>query len=102
MLCSNCNKPIARSRAQNDYWWVCMTILANEIGYTKEQISILIKNHFKWYTEFVNKKTGEVLKEYQSSANWNKKEFSENTEHLLRFAWEHGIQIQTPEEFFNN
>lgn len=102
LLCDNCGKKITRSNAQNRYWWKCMSILANELGYTPDQMSLLVKDYFKWYEEFVNKRTGEVFKVYQSSADWNKQKFSENTEHLLRFGDEQGIHLLTPEEYFNN
>lgn len=78
-----------------------MTIIGNELGYTPAQMSLLIKDHFNWFEEFPNRKTGEVHKIYESSADWSKKRFAINTELVLRFAAEYNIKLLTPEEFFN-
>jgi len=103
MICQTCKQEIKtnRSQQQNKYWWVCMTVIGDELGYLPEEVSILIKDKFHWYEEVVNKKTGEVLKDYQSSAKWDKELFSARTETLIQFASELGILIQTPEEFYN-
>ncbi len=103
MNCPTCKQEIKdrRSLNQNSYWWVCMTIIGNELGYTPQEISVLIKDNFHWYSQVVNKKTGEILKDYESSSSWSKHQFAINTELLIQFAGEHGIRIQTPEEFFS-
>lgn len=101
-ICPQCKQVIKTSRTvkQNSYWWVCMTIMGNELGYTPEEMSIVIKDHFKWYHEVINQKTGEVLKDYESSADWTKEVFAMRTNTLIRFASEHDIYIESPEEFF--
>lgn len=100
--CPQCKQIIKSSRTirQNSFWWLCMTIIGNELGYTPEEMSLLIKDHFKWYSEVVNKKTGGVIKNYESSADWSKEVFTGRTETLIQFAAEHDIYIQTPKEFW--
>lgn len=101
-ICPVCNNKIEpRSLNQNNYWWLCMSIIGKEVGYTAEQMSLLIKEQFNWYEEFPNRKTGEVHKIYESSAKWSKKQFAINTELVLQFASDYNIKLLTPEEFFN-
>jgi len=90
-----------RTLQQNKYFHKCCTLLGEEFGYTTEEMKVLLKEEFGMYDEVVNKKTGEVLKNWKSTAQLTKKEFSELTENLIRFAGEHGVRILTPEEFFN-
>ena len=92
--------PESRTVRQNKYYWVCIGLLAEHLGYTKEEMSILFKDHIKLYEEFANRETGEVMKCYKSTTNLNKKEFSELTESLLQFAAEQGVVIQTPSEYY--
>jgi hypothetical protein len=103
MICPQCHQEIDESRttAQNNYWWKCMTIIGDELGYRPYEISTLLKDEFGWFDLVVNKKTGAGLKAYESSANWSKKQFSINTEILIQWANEHGIRVETPEEFYN-
>ena len=61
-----------------------------------------MKKEFGFNKEITNKKTGEVLIEYLSTANLSKKEFSDFTEKVLMFAGSHGLNIQTPQEYFES
>lgn len=89
-----------RTLQQNKYFHKCCSILGNEIGYTVEEMKVILKKEFGMYDEVHDKKTGEVLINWKSTADLTKKDFAELTENLLRFAAEQGVVIQTPEEFF--
>lgn len=103
-FCETCKQPIKTSRTikQNAYYWLCMTIIGNALGYTPEEASETIKLHHKWYKEVVNKLTGEVVVSLESSADWTKEVFAMRTDTLIRFASERDIYIESPEEFFSN
>ncbi len=77
-----------------------MEIIGDELGYERTEMSIVVKKHFNWYT--IVEVDGEKEKDWESSASWSKKQFSANTELLIRFAYEQGIRLLTPEEFFNS
>lgn len=77
-----------------------MSILGKEFGYKEKQMSILVKDELKLYEEFANKKTGEIHRIYESSSDWNKSEFADNTDSLIQFASELGVRIMTPEEYY--
>ena len=90
-----------RSGKQNRYWWLCMEIMGKEIGYKKKAMSTEIKKHFHWYETHTNKKTGEVEKDFESSRDWSKKEFSDNIDQLILLAADYGITLPDPKEYFN-
>lgn len=90
-----------RSLAQNNYWWACMTELGKHIGYNNEQMSAIVKDHLGWYEDFFDKLNNKTTRLYQSSADWTKKEFAENTEHLRQFGDEQGCYLPTPDEYLN-
>lgn len=98
MNCKTCGQEIKASRTaqQNRYYWKCISLIAEHLGYTPEEMSVVIKDHFNWYETIGN--TG--LKNYESSAKWSKDVFAQRTETIIQFAAECGVVIQTPEEFF--
>jgi hypothetical protein len=76
-----------RSDKQNRLWWLYMTILSNEIGYTKEEIHEICK--FKFLKrEKVDETTGEVLEYLGSTAKLNKSDFADMTSDLIQWAAE--------------
>ncbi len=70
-----------RSDAQNKYWWSCITILANELGYTKDEMHEIAKCKL-CKKSMVHQETGEVLEYLASTTSFNKMEFAEITEQL--------------------
>jgi len=101
-ICPQCKQVIKTSRTdkQNRYWWVCMTVIGDELGNTPEEQSKIIKLHFEWY-QLSATKDGKEIYEFESSADWSKEVFTARTETLIQFAAELGIYIQTPQEFMN-
>ena len=64
-------KPVgARSGNQNNYYWNIINILSEELGYTKQEMHLTIKNHFN----------------IESTKSLERKEFSSFIEELIRFS----------------
>lgn len=87
-----------RSLEQNRWMWACTTIMANELGYTKDEMHGIL--NYKFLTvEKVDENTGEVFKYVKSSANLTTTEFSELMESMIRWAAEtFEIVLPYPEE----
>lgn len=86
-----------RSDNQNRYWWACMTILANDMGYRKDEMHEICKFMFL-KAEKVNEATGEVFEYLRSSTELNKMEFADMTSNLIQWAAEHGTVLPLPNE----
>ena len=76
-----------RSQQQNRYWWAIVTILSNEIGYTKEELHDILKFKFLKKSKVVEG-TGEILEYLGSTAKLNKSEFADLTTDLIRWSAE--------------
>lgn len=101
MICEICkNKVDKRTLRQNRYFYAVLNIIGNHLGYSTNEIKCLLKVEFGMYDEVVNKKTGEILLDYHSTANMTKKEFSDLTEKIVIFANKIGIKVLTPEEYY--
>ena len=91
-------KKSKRSIEQNSLWWVYMTILSGEIGYSKEEIHEICKFKFL-QREKVDEKTGEVFKYCGSTAKLNKSEFADLISELQQWSAEtFSIVLPSPEE----
>lgn len=76
-----------RSSRQNRLWWLYMTILSKEIGYTKDEMHEICK--FKFLKrEKIDEKTGEVFEYIGKSSKLTKSEFADMTTDLIRWASE--------------
>lgn len=74
-----------RSLQQNKYWWACVTILSNELGYTKEEMHEILK--FKFLKrEKVLEITGEVFEYIESTTKLSKSEFADISSEMIRWA----------------
>ena len=86
-----------RSIQQNRYWWLAMTILGNELGYSKEETHELMK--FKFLkSERVIEKTGEILEYIESTTTLGKSDFADMVTDMVRWAASMGIVIPLPGE----
>jgi hypothetical protein len=100
-ICKICQAELNdRTSQQNRYLHKCFLVIGNETGYSMRDIKALMKYEFGYYTEVINKKTGETLIDFDSTADLNKKQFAEFTEKVLHFANKHNIKLETPEEYF--
>lgn len=87
-----------RSSRQNRLWWLYMTILSKEVGYTKDEMHEICK--FKFLKrEKVDEKTGEVFEYIGKSSKLTKSEFADMTTDLIRWASEtFNIVLPLPDE----
>lgn len=76
-----------RSHQQNKLWWVYMTILSNEIGYTKDEIHEICKMKFLKKSKVIEK-TGEIMEYLGSTAELNKTDFADMVSELIRWSAE--------------
>ena len=102
LLCAKCQSEfkVKRSLQQNKYLHKIFSLMADHTGYSLSEIKTLMKHEFGFYEEVTNKKTGEVLINYLSTADLSKKEFADFTEKVVMFANKHGLNILSPEEFY--
>ena len=91
-------KRSSRSAEQNRLWWVYMTILSKELGYTKVEIHEICK--FKFLKkEIVDEKTGEVFQLLGSTAKLSKSEFSDLVAELQQWSAEtFNVDLPSPGE----
>ena len=103
LLCEVCRKEITKNKrtlSQNRYLHKIIGIMADEIGYPHSDLKQLLKDKFGIYHESVNKKTGEVFRVYHSTANLSRKDFADFTEKIIILGNSYGINLMTPEEYF--
>lgn len=89
-----------RSIKQNRLWWLYIKIIADEIGYDKNELHEMAK--FKFLKkEAVIESTGEVMPYIGSTAKLNKSDFAELVNNLQRWSAEtFGIVLPDPQEQF--
>jgi hypothetical protein len=76
-----------RSTQQNRWWWSCITILSNHLGYSKDQMHEICKYKFL-KRELVDEKTGEVFEYLKSTTDLTTTEFSVLIESLIQWSAE--------------
>ena len=87
-----------RSDRQNRLWWLYMTILSKDLGYTKDEMHEICKMKFL-KLERVDEKTGLVLPYLGSTAALNKSDFGELVDSLLQWSSEtFNIVLPLPDE----
>lgn len=74
-----------RSMQQNRYWWLAVTILANELGYDKNEMHEICKMKFL-KLEKVCKITGEIFEYVGSTTKLSKSEFADMVNDFVRWA----------------
>lgn len=72
-----------RSNQQNRLWWVWMSILGNELGYTTEEMNETLKYKFLLYEETIEGDTHQIIK---STSTLTKKEFNQLTNDVYYWA----------------
>mgnify|MGYP006316798197 FL=1 len=68
-------------------FWVYVTIIANELGYEKEQMKEIISYKFL-KRERVDERTGEIFEYIESTTKLNKTDFADMVNSLIRWAAE--------------
>lgn len=91
-----------RSLPQNNLYWVWLTILGDEIGYTKDELHDIFGVKYRSEKRYIaNKETGEAIEVtyIRSTTTFNKMEMSEYMMKIEKNASELGIILPTPEMF---
>lgn len=86
-----------RSLQQNRLWWLYVTIIAESLGYEKEECHCILKYKFL-KREKVVEKTGEVIPYLESTTRLTRSEFSEVVESVIRWAAEMDIILPEPNQ----
>lgn len=86
-----------RSSNQNRYFHSCISILAQEFGYTAEEMKDIIKYKFL-LREKVDEKTGEVFKYIGETHKLSKEDFFELQQRMIQFSAEYGVILPLPGE----
>jgi hypothetical protein len=76
-----------RSHQQNRLWWLYMTMLSVDTGYTKDEMHEICKFKFLKRSKVVEK-TGEILEYLESTTKLNKSEFADMVSELIRWSAE--------------
>lgn len=76
-----------RSTQQNRYYWMLVTIIANELGYSREEMHSIIGYKFL-KREKVDEKTGEVFEYIESTTKLSTTEFIVFTDSLIQWSAE--------------
>jgi hypothetical protein len=76
-----------RSVQQNRLWWLYMNIISHELGYTKDECHEIFKYKLL-KRERVDERTGEVFEYLGSTTKFNKTEFAELVNELIRYCAE--------------
>lgn len=74
-----------RTPRQNKYYHVLVTIMADELGYSHDEMHEIIKSEFLTM-EYVNEKTGTILKRVKSTKELNKAEMMDLIDKIKRWA----------------
>lgn len=90
-------KRMVRSIQQNRLWWLYVTIIAESLGYEKDEMHDVLK--FKFLKrERVIEKTGEIIPYLESTTRLSRSEFSEVVESVIRWAAEMNIILPEPNQ----
>ena len=87
-----------RSVSQNRLYWRYIDILAKEVGYSKDEMSLLLRNKFLQKAELVTKE-GEVISQIPSTTELNVLEFVDYLWEIDMFAAEFGITLPRTGDF---
>ena len=86
-----------RSNRQNRYFHAICAILGNDLGYTVDEMKIVIKRNLEW---MIYQKNGVTF--LRSSADLDTKEFTDLIDFTRSIGEENGCYLPTPDEFYGN
>tara|TARA_Y100000593_G_scaffold28003_1_gene55894 strand:- start:8447 stop:8674 length:228 start_codon:yes stop_codon:yes gene_type:complete len=72
--------PKTRSPKQNNYYWMIIKAVANEVGYTYDELHEIVKVKFK----------------IESTKNLEQDEFSDFLDRLIRYFAQLGFPVEDP------
>lgn len=91
---------LTRSQRQNKLYWMWMTLIADEIGHTKEEMSEILQQAILGETSFVSKLDGENITKQKRAKQLSTSEFSNFLEQIEYWAGEYGIRLPKPEDLY--
>jgi hypothetical protein len=91
---------LTRSQRQNKLFWMWMTIIADEVGHTKEEISEILQQAILGETSFVSKLNGESITKQKRAKQLTTAEFSNFLEKIEYWAGEYGMRLPKPEDLY--
>lgn len=81
-------KSKSRSGQQNRYYWACVSIVANELGYSREEMHSIIG--FKFLKrEKVDENSGEVFEYIESTTKLSTTDFVVFMDEFIKWSAEH-------------
>lgn len=90
---------LTRSQKQNSLYWEWITVIGNELGYTKDETHMLLRDKFLGYNELTTKK-GEAIRELRSTTKLKVGEMKDYLEQIDKFVAEWGIMLPRPEDLY--
>lgn len=90
-------KRMVRSIQQNRLWWLYVTIIAESLGYEKDEMHDILKFKFLKRERLIEK-TGEIIPYLESTTRLSRSEFSEVVESVIRWAAEMDIVLPEPNQ----
>jgi hypothetical protein len=88
-----------RSTKQNRLYWEWVSVIGNELGYTKDETHMLLRDKFLGYNE-VTPKSGEIIRELRSTTKLKLGEFKDYLEQIDMFVAQYGIILPRPEDLY--
>lgn len=85
-----------RTISQNKFYWKLIEIIAREIGYEVQEMHEVFK--YKFLKKTFEDANGNLVKGFASSADLDKKDFSDYIEKIKRYV-EQDLKINLPESF---
>jgi len=89
----------SRSTKQNRLYWEWVTVIGSELGYTKDETHMLLRDKFIGYNEITTKK-GDHIRELRSTTKLKVGEFKDYLEQVDIFVSEYGIILPRPEDLY--
>ena len=90
----------SRSTKQNRLYWEWIgTVISPELGYTKDEAHMILRDKFLGYNEVTTKK-GETVRELRSTTKLKVGEFKDYLEQIDMLMSEYGIVLPRPEDLY--
>ena len=88
----------SRSIKQNRLYFQWVSVIGSELGYTKDETHVILRDKFLGYTETTTKLS--VIKELRSTTKLKVKEFKDYLEQIDILMSEYGIILPRPEDLY--
>ena len=90
-----------RTQKQNALYWLWISTIGDDVGYTREECALLMRDRFLGRDEFTNQAGTVEISQVRSTRKLNTKEFTRLLEQIDIFAsQEMGIQLPHPADLY--